>query len=133
MIPRTLRTVLICALIGYFIIILLFLKNKTLELKYTLLWMFSGGILAILVACPEILSWFVKRVGIQSNMNGLFITMFAFIIMIMMSLTSIVSRQTNKIKLLIQEIAILEKRVRDLEMGDGFKDGNKREKKAYSD
>lgn len=133
MIPGTLRTVLICALIGYFIIILLFLKNKTLELKYTLLWMFSGGILAILVACPEILSWFVKRVGIQSNMNGLFITMFAFIIMIMMSLTSIVSRQTNKIKLLIQEIAILEKRVRDLEMGDGFKDGNKREKEAYSD
>lgn len=132
MIPGTLRVVLICALIGYFIIILLFLKNKTLELKYTLLWMFSGGILAILVVCPEILSWFVKKIGIQSNMNGLFITMFAFIIMIMMSLTSIVSRQTNKIKLLVQEIAILEKRVRDLEIGGDLKDGN-REKKAYSD
>lgn len=132
MIPGTLRVVLICALVGYFIIILLFLKNKTLELKYTLLWMFSGGILAILVVCPEILSWFVKKIGIQSNMNGLFITMFAFIIMIMMSLTSIVSRQTNKIKLLVQEIAILEKRVRDLEIGGDLKDGN-REKKAYSD
>lgn len=32
-----------------------------------------------------------------------------------MSLTSIVSRQANKIKLLVQELAIMEKRIRELE------------------
>ena len=115
MIPGTLRVVLIVAVIVYFIMILIFLKNKTLELRYTLLWMFAGMILAVLVIWPELLSRLVRLVGIQSNMNGLFIMAIAFIVMIMMSLTSIVSRQTNKIRHLIQEIAILEKRVRELE------------------
>lgn len=115
MIPGLLRIVLIIALIIYFVIILIFLKNKTLELKYTLLWMVAGAILAILVAWPEILSGFVRLIGIQSNMNGLFIMAFAFVIIIMMSLTSIVSKQANKIKILIQTLAILEKRIRDLE------------------
>ncbi len=124
MIPSTLRIVLIVALIFYFIMILIFLKNKTLELRYTLLWMFAGVILALLVIWPEILSRFVRLVGIQSNMNGLFIMAIAFIVMIMMSLTSIVSRQTNKIRHLVQEIAILEKRLRELE-NDSEKDGRK--------
>lgn len=115
MIPGTLRIVLIVAIIVYFIMILIFLKNKTLELRYTLLWMFAGMILAVLVIWPELLSSLVRLAGIQSNMNGLFIMAIAFIVMIMMSLTSIVSRQTNKIRHLIQEIAILEKRVRELE------------------
>ena len=124
MIPSTLRIVLIVALIFYFIMILIFLKNKTLELRYTLLWMFAGVILALLVIWPEILSRFVRLVGIQSNMNGLFIMAIAFIVIIMMSLTSIVSRQTNKIRHLVQEIAILEKRLRELE-NDSEKDGRK--------
>ena len=115
MIPATLRLVLIAAVIVYFITILIFLKNKTLELRYTLLWMFAGMILAVLGIWPELLSGLVRLVGIQSNMNGLFIMAIAFIVMIMMSLTSIVSKQTNKIRHLVQEIAILEKRVRELE------------------
>lgn len=123
MIPSTLRIVLIAALLFYFIIILIFLKNKTLELRYTLLWMFAGCILALLVIWPDVLRGFVKAIGIQDNMNGLFIMSFAFVIMIMMSLTSIVSRQANKIKLLVQELAIMEKRVRELESRQ-FSDSN---------
>ena len=115
MIPSTLRIVLIIALLFYFVILLIFLKNKTLELRYTLLWMFAGLILALLVIWPDVLRGFVKVIGIQDNMNGLFIMSFAFVIMIMMSLTSIVSRQANKIKLLVQELAIMEKRIRELE------------------
>ena len=59
MIPSTLRIVLIAALLFYFIIILVFLKNKTLELRYTLLWMFAGCILALLVIWPDVLRGFV--------------------------------------------------------------------------
>lgn len=118
MIPATLRIVLICALIIYFITILIFLKNKTLELRYTLLWMAAGCILAVLVIWPRLLSICVGVLGFQSNMNGLFIMGFAFVIMIMMSLTSIVSKQANKIKSLVQELAILDKKVRELEEKD---------------
>ena len=122
MIPATLRVVLIAGVIVYFVMILIFLKNKTLELRYTLLWMLAGAILAVFVIWPETLSKIVGLIGIQSNMNGLFIMAIAFIVMIMMSLTSIVSKQTNKIRHLIQEIAILEKRLRELEQNTDLKE-----------
>lgn len=115
MIPATLRVVLIFGIILYFWMILIFLKNKTLELRYTLLWMISGAVLAVLVIWPEMLQWAVRLIGVQSNMNGLFLLGFAFLTMIVMSLTSIVSKQTNKIRILIQELAIMEKRIRELE------------------
>ena len=47
-------------------------------------------------------------------MNTLYVICLGFIIMLLMMLTSIVSRQANKVKILIQEIAILKKEIRDL-------------------
>lgn len=115
MIGTTLRVILILAVIGYFIVILKFLKDQALSLKYSLLWLFAGLIMGILVIFPNILTYIVSLIGIQSDMNGLFIFCIAFIIMILMSITSIVSRQNRKIRTLIQEIGILEKRIRELE------------------
>ena len=115
MIPSTLRMTLAIGIIVYFTIILMFLKNKAITLKYTLLWLAAGAVLGIMVIWPESLVLFVKVLGITSNMNGLFIACIAFVIMILMSLTSIVSKQADKIKNLTQTIAKMEKRVRELE------------------
>ena len=115
MIPNNLRIVLIIAVISYFIIILAFLTSKAISLKYTLLWIVAGLAMAAMVAFPDFLSYIVNKLGIVSNMNGLFILCIAFIIIILMSITSIVSRQTNKIRSLTQSLALLEKRIRDLE------------------
>lgn len=115
MIPSTLRVTLIIAVICYFVIILYFLKQRALNLKYTLLWLLSGVVLGILVVYPELLRYTIRILGIEDNMNGLFIICIAFMLMIMMALTSIASRQNMKIRQLVQEIAILEKRIRELE------------------
>ena len=115
MLPATLRISLGIALLFYFVLILLFLKNKAIQLKYTLLWLLAGIVMAVLLIFPEVLTWFIHLVGIESNMNGLFIFCIAFLMMITMSLTSIVSKQTDKIRNLVQNQAILEKRIRDLE------------------
>lgn len=111
----TLRIVLIIGIIVYFVMILMFLKNKALALKYTLLWMAAGIVLGMMVVWPSILICFRRMLGITSNMNGLFIACIAFIIMILMSLTSIVSKQADKIKNLTQTIAKMEKRLREVE------------------
>ena len=42
MLPINLRITLIIAVGCYFFLILLFLKKKSLELKYTLLWLLAG-------------------------------------------------------------------------------------------
>lgn len=118
MIPATLRLTLIIAMACYFIVILYFLKQKALNLKYTLLWLAAGLVMGILVVVPELLEKIIHIFGIQENMNGLFIFAIGFMIMILLSLTSIASRQNRKIRTLTQEMAILEKRVRDLEKAD---------------
>lgn len=114
MIPSNLRITLIIAVICYFIIILYFLKQRALNLKYTLLWLLSGVVLGILVIYPELLRHIIRFFGIASNMNGLFIICIGFMLMIMMALTSIVSRQNVKIRQLVQEISILDKQIREL-------------------
>lgn len=115
MIPSTLRITLIIAVICYFIIILYFLKNRALNLKYTLLWLLAGVVMGVLVIFPEMLERIIRIFGIQSNMNGLFIIAIGFMLMILMALTSIASRQNMKIRSLVQEIGILDKRIRELE------------------
>lgn len=115
MLPFKLRIVLIVAIIIYFILILYFLKKKALELKYTLLWMFAGVIMAFCVCFPKILFVFTKTLGIASPMNGLYVICIGFLVMLMISLTSIVSKQTSKIRSLVQDNAMLEKRIRELE------------------
>ena len=115
MIPYALRVTLSIAVICYFIIILYYLKKRMLELKYTLIWLAAGVVMGIMLIFPDLLEWFRSLLGIESNMNALYMLCFAFIIMILMTLTSIVSRQMLKIRVLIQEISMLEKRVRYLE------------------
>ena len=122
MLPINLQVTLSIALIIYFVLIVYFLKNKSLELKYTLLWLLAGLVMAILVVWPQGLSIIVRVLGIESNMNGLYVICLGFIIMLLMSLTSIVSKQAYKIRTLVQESAMLEKRIRELEtqvMGNG--------------
>lgn len=117
MIPSNLRVFLIILVVSYFIVILYFLKQKALNLKYTLLWLVAGVVMGILVVVPELLTAIIRLFGIQDNMNGLFIFSIGFTILILLSLTSIASRQNRKLRTLTQEIAILDKRVRELEQG----------------
>ena len=84
-------------------------------MKYSLLWLFTGVVFLVLVLNPEILLWFIRLIGITDNMNGLFILLIAFLIMLVLSLTSIASRQAQRITKLIQTQGLLEKRVRELE------------------
>ena len=115
MLPSRLKIVLIIAIIIFFAVILSLLKNKKLALKYTLLWLATGFFMLLLVIFPNLMMSIAHLVGIQSNMNSLYIFLIAFLIMLVLSLTSIVSRQTERIKRLAQTQALLEQRVRELE------------------
>lgn len=120
MLPTNLRITLIIAVCCYFVLILLFLKKKSLELKYSLLWLLAGVVMGVFVLWPKLLGYLIRFLGIESIMNGLFVLCIGFIIIILMALTSIVSKQTMKIRALIQENAMLEKRLRSLEEGSSI-------------
>ena len=118
MISTTLRIVMLVAVAVYFYLVLRLLKKKSLNLKYTLLWLLSG-----IIMLPQILNGFATAVGIYEPTNALFAVIFFCIIIILMSLTAIVSKLNEKSKRLIQSIALLEKRVRILE---NEKDGDEK-------
>jgi len=117
MISVKLQITMLVAVGLYFLIVFRLLKKKTLNLKYTLLWLASGIIMLALAVFPQLLGWFAAVVGIYEPTNALFAFMFFCVIIILMSITAIVSKLNEKSKRLIQSVALLEKRVRELEDG----------------
>lgn len=118
MLPRRLTITLILAVVVFFAVVLWLLKKRRLALKYTLLWFLTGFLLMLLVAFPGLMSRLASIVGIQSRMNALYIFLIAFLIILVLSLTSIASRQTDRIRSLAQAMAVLEEKVRKLEKGE---------------
>lgn len=114
-----LRIVLIIILIIYFIIILGLLKRKALMLRYSLLWLLAGIIVGVLIIWPTLMISFATTLGIYNGMNGLIFACIGCIMVLLMSLTSIISKQAEKIKNLTQTIARIEKRLREVEEQDG--------------
>ncbi len=114
----TLKLVLTIGLIIYFVLIIYFLKKKALQLKYTLTWIGAGVFMALLVAFPELLAIIVAVLGIETQMYGLFVMCLCFIMIILMSVTSIVSKQSERIRKMVQYTALLEERIRILEEND---------------
>lgn len=99
----------------YFLLLLFFLKKKMFSLKYSLLWLLSGAVMLILTIFPNLLHAIVHLFGVESTMNGLFSMLMFFILTLIMSLTAIVSKQSERIRMLIQSHGLLEERIRELE------------------
>lgn len=104
----------ICTIV-YFIVILTLLKKNRLALKYSLLWIFAGGFFVLIAVFPNILVFFANIAGIEVPSNGLFAMCIFFSVLILISLTVIVSEINMKLRILVQKIAIMEKRIRELE------------------
>lgn len=115
----SMRYAILLAIVIYFIILFILLKKKKLTLRYTLLWLFCGVILLLLSLFPGLLKSVTSLLGFQVQSNALFAILFFFVLLILMSLTSIISKQNESIKRLVQHAALLEKRLRDLEHNDG--------------
>ncbi len=112
----SLRIVISIALVVYYAWIFYFLKKKSLTLKYTLLWLFTGLVMVLVVIFPQALEQVLHWVGVVELTNGLFgIVCFALLI-ILLSITSIVSILNEKMRRLVQQCAMYEKRIRELEV-----------------
>lgn len=111
----TLRKILIVFMIIYFMVVFRLLKKKHLMLKYALLWLFIGVAMSLLVLFPQLLYVLSHIFGIVDMMNCLFTFAIGFVIVLLMAQTAIVSKQSEKIKNLVQDNALLEKRIRSLE------------------
>lgn len=84
-------------------------KKKCMDLRYALIWIVVSICILILTAFPKILNIIAELLGIASPVNMLFFFGFCFSIVIIFSLSIALSRLSEKVKKMAQEIAIMRK------------------------
>lgn len=127
MMTTVFRIILLVCVLVYLLVILALMRRGRMSLKYSLIWFLSGVILLICVIFPQVIRFFTRLMGIYSDTNAVFFIGVCFLILIVLSLTSIASGQSERIRTLVQTQAILEKRVRDLEEKVGRMENEKQE------
>lgn len=115
MITTKLHIILFFVLVSYFVVLFRLLVTKQLLLKYSLIWIAMGVALSVFVINPRLITYFANLIGIYLDINFLFLIMIGVAICIIMSLTVVVSRMSERNKKLIQAIALLENRVQMIE------------------
>ncbi len=110
-----LRITLIVAVLIYFVCIVWLLKKRKLELQYTLFWLAGGVVMLLIVIFPDLFMRLMRKFGVVDAINGIFAAVLFIILIILMSMTSIVSKLNSNIRGLTQKCALNEKRIRELE------------------
>lgn len=110
-----LRIALLIGIAIYFICIFFLLKKNSLNLKYTLLWIFLGIVFLLVVIFPVILKAPMRMIGVVEWTNGLFALLLLILMIIDMSVTAIVSKLNERMRKLVQKCAMYEERIRKLE------------------
>lgn len=109
------RVILLVCVFLYLAVILMLMRKGRMSLKYSLIWFLAGVVLLVCAIFPQMIRFFTHLLGVYSETNAVFFVGVCFLVLIVLSLTSIVSGQTERIRKLVQSQAILEKRIRDLE------------------
>lgn len=115
MISNRLQIVAIIAIIVFFLCLFKLLKKNNFATKYTLLWILSGIIMLVLAVFPQLLDGFAGLIGVYSSVNALLAVLICCGIMLMISFTAIISNEKKEIVRLVQEMAIIDNRLRKLE------------------
>ena len=103
---------IIFVLIVIGVINFLVVKDK-ISVKYSLVWSVPGVILLLFTLIPGLLVWTTNSLGFQTASNMIFAVLIGLLLLISISLTVIVSKQNNQIRLLIQELSILKEKIHD--------------------
>ena len=110
-----LRAVLVVFSLLFVVAVLRLVSRGRLRLKYSLLWMGLGLVLMVCAVFPGLVSTVSRALGFGLASNFVFFVALVGLLGISLSLTVIVSRQAEMIRSLVQQVALLAKRVEELE------------------
>lgn len=116
------RLIMATILLIGFVIIINMVRKKSLDLRYALIWLALIAMILVIVIVPGLLGVITHFLGIYDAMNMVFFMGFVFLIIVTFFLTAALSRNSNRIKALTQQVALLEKQVRDESVKVSLKD-----------
>lgn len=107
----------ILAIVGSGTVLLLvveLIRRGRLKERYSLLWLFAGGVLLVLSSSRNILEYISNRVGIYYPPSFLFLLAFLFLLLITLHFSVTISGLSEKNKRLAQELALLRQEMLEL-------------------
>lgn len=110
-----LRLILVVIVAIYAIVAVRMIHRKKLSLNYSLLWLLLAALMLGAILFPEAVYSLSDLLGVGLPFNMLLLFFCFFALVLLFYLTSIVSKHNEKNRTLVQQIALLEKRVRELE------------------
>ena len=108
---NNLKIFLIIILIFQLILIIRTVKNKKMTMKYASFWIVLLILMSIIVFFPGIIYKLSELAGFETPSNMIFLLGFFFLFYVSFVITTSISIQNEKIKLLIQEVSLLMERV----------------------
>lgn len=111
----TLQIELLLGSVCLLAIIFYMLKKNLLSVKYSLLWLFFAAALILFAAVPYVVYVLRDILNIEIPVNLVFVLLFCFVLLVLLSVSVAISQLAEKTKRLAQSNALLEKRVRELE------------------
>lgn len=92
------------------------LRSRKIREHYAVLWILVGLLMIVLVAFPRLLDWLAQLVGVALPSNLLFILAIMMLLGVTLQLTLEISRAEDRIRVLAENIAILNLVVREAEL-----------------
>lgn len=106
-----LKISLLLLLVFQLFLIIRTVKKKRFTMKYASFWIFLIILMTIVVIFPEIVFKISKLAGFEEPSNMVFLLGFFFLFYVSFIITTSISIQNEKTKLLIQEISMLKESV----------------------
>jgi hypothetical protein len=106
-----LQIVAVLFLLAILVSIIYILRKGRIAIKYALVWFFAALVLLIFIIFPGLMNSLTNLLGFEVGSNMIFAGLIAMLIFINIALTVIVSGQSSKIRLLIQEVSMLKGKI----------------------
>ena len=105
------QVLIILAVLAAMLYIINKIRTKGIELKYCLLWLLLELGIIVFAGFPQLSKWLSHLLGISQPVNMLFFAGFCFTLPIIFSLFATVSKMSEKVKRLTQELALMNEKL----------------------
>lgn len=113
--------------LAVFIVVLVFaqVRNQKMKEKYAALWLVVSLVIIVLAIFPSLLGWSADITGVIAPVNLLFLLAIMMLIGVSLHLTLEVSKLSDEVRALAEEIAILKAQV-EQKTPEYYKDSTKK-------
>lgn len=105
-----LRVLLIAMSVFSLFYIIFRIRHSKMQIEYALFWIFMPILMIVMAVFPEIVYWITVRLGVMSPANFVYLFIIAVLLVKSFMMTIEISTLENKMKDLVQQIAIDDKK-----------------------